>query len=113
MPELTALSLLETDTVEIRDVWCEGRHAHRSGEECTIATYLVFPYRGVFVRHVGRDEAVAEANQVLLFNSCETYRVSHPVPGGDASVSLLVKHPVLDELAAGAGFRRCLAAFRR
>jgi hypothetical protein len=42
----------------------------------------VFPYRGVYVRHLGLDQAVAEANQVLFFNAGEGYRVSHPVPGG-------------------------------
>ena len=32
-------------------------------------THLVFPYRGVYVRHLGGDDAVAEANQVLFFNA--------------------------------------------
>jgi hypothetical protein len=90
MPEIAAQSLLKTNTVEIRDVYCQGRQVHQSDEECTSATVLVFPYRGVFVRHLGRDQAVAEANQVLFFNTSEGYRVSHPVPGGDASLSLVV-----------------------
>jgi len=47
----------------------------------------VVSYRGVYVRHLGHDQAVAEANQVLFFNAAEGYRVSHPVPGGDASLS--------------------------
>jgi AraC family transcriptional regulator len=105
MPEITAQSLLKTNTVEIRDVYCQGRHVHQSDEECTSATYLVFPYRGVFVRHLGRDQAVAEANQVLFFNTSESYRVSHPVPGGDASLSLVITDPVLRELAPGALLR--------
>jgi AraC family transcriptional regulator len=105
MPEIVAHSLLRTDSVEIRDVCCEGRHAHLSEAECTDATYLVFPYRGVFVRHLGHDQAVAEANQVLFFNNAETYRVSHPVPGGDASLSLLIGDSLLSELAPGALLR--------
>jgi AraC-like DNA-binding protein len=60
---------------------------------------MVFPYRGIFIRHLGGDDAVAEANQVLFFNAHDGYRVSHPVPGGDASVDLVVSQPVLDELA--------------
>ena len=83
MPEIIAQSLLTTDTVTIRDVCCHGRQAHLSAEEWTTATELVFPYRGVFVRHLGPDQAVGEANQVLFFNSGESYRVSHPVAGGD------------------------------
>lgn len=114
MPEIIAQSLLATDTIEIRDVCCQGRHAQLSGEECTTATHLVFPYRGVFVRHLGRDRAIAEANQVLFFNTGESYRVSHPVPGGDASVSLAISDAVLRELAPKALLRDGpVPAFRR
>jgi AraC-like DNA-binding protein len=59
----------------------------------------VFPYRGVYVRHLGHDQAVAEANQVLFFNAAEGYRVSHPVLGGDASLVLVISEPQLRELA--------------
>lgn len=102
MAEIDAHSLLTTDIVEISDVCCLGRHALQSGEEYATATNIVFPYRGVFVRHVGRDQAVAEANQVLFFNASEGYRVSHPVPGGDACVNLVIAEAVLRELAPGA-----------
>ena len=50
-------------------------------DEFTSDLRLVFPYRGVFVRHVGDDQAVAEPGQVLFFNAGEAYRISHPVPG--------------------------------
>lgn len=99
MPEVVARSLLNTQTVAIRDVLCAGRCRHQSDEESTSATHMVFPYRGIYVRHLGGDDAVAEANQVLFFNAHEGYRVSHPVPGGDASLDLVVSEPVLDELA--------------
>jgi AraC family transcriptional regulator len=36
---------------------------------------------------------------VLFFNSHEGYRVSHPVAGGDASLTLIVSEPLLRELA--------------
>ena len=68
MSQFTVQMLLDTGTVRVRDVVCSGECRHRSEEECTAATHLVFPYRGVFVRHVGRTDAVAEANQVLFFN---------------------------------------------
>jgi len=51
------------------------------------------------VRHLGRDDAVAEANQVLIFNAAEAYRVSHPVPGGDACLNLIINELPLRELA--------------
>jgi AraC-like DNA-binding protein len=75
---------------------------------------LVFPYRGVYVRHLGSDQAVAEANQVLFFNATEGYRVSHPVPGGDASLTLIISATLLQELSP-CGFLRESAepAFRQ
>lgn len=110
MSEFTVQSLLKTPSVGVRDVYCRGSCRHQSAEECAGTTQLVFPYRGVYVRHMGRDEAVAEANQVLFFNAGEPYRVSHPVPGGDASLTLIVDEPLLRELTPP-GFLRDGAAF--
>jgi AraC family transcriptional regulator len=110
MSEFTVQSLLKTPSISVRDVYCRGSCRHQSAEECAGTTQLVFPYRGVYVRHMGRDEAVAEANQVLFFNAGEPYRVSHPVPGGDASLTLIVEEPLLRELTPP-GFLRDGAAF--
>src|SRR6516164_11659928 len=90
VPEFVVHSLLKSATVRIRDTYCRCSCRHQSAEECTTTTQLVFPYRGVYVRHLGADQAVAEANQVLFFNARESYRVSHPVTGGDASLSLAI-----------------------
>lgn len=98
MTELVVDDLLETQTVAIRDVVCDGNCRHKSPEECASATYLVFPYRGVYLRHLGRNDAVAEANQVLFFNNSESYRISHPVQGGDACLSIAVREDFLHEL---------------
>src|SRR5579872_6347229 len=98
MPELSVQFLLDSPTVTIRDVCCQGRCRDKSAEEWATATELVFPYRGVYVRHLGHDQAVAEPNQVLFFNSSEGYRVSHPVSGGDACLSLAISEPLLREL---------------
>jgi AraC family transcriptional regulator len=114
MSELVAQLLLQTPTVTVRDVCCRGSCRHQSAEECASATELVFPYRGVYARHLGRDQAIAEANQVLFFNSGEGYRVSHPVPGGDACLSLAISEPLLRELAPKALLREGAAlAFHR
>jgi len=99
MPEFAVHSLLKTPTVAITETYCQGSCRHESVEECTATTQLVFPYRGVYVRHVGDDQAVAEANQVLFFNATEGYRVSHPLPGGDASLTLVIGESQLRELA--------------
>jgi len=106
MSELSVSQLLSTKTLTLRDVVCGGECRHKSAEECAQVTQLVFPYRGVYVRHVGRVDAVAEANQVLFFNEGESYRISHPVSGGDACLSLTLDESLLRELAG----RRLLRA---
>ncbi len=98
-PEFAIDTLLETATVEIRDIYCRGTCRHKTPEECTSRVHLVFPYRGVYVRHVGNEQTVAEANQVMFFNPDEGYRVSHPLAGGDASLSLAIDEAQLRELA--------------
>src|SRR5712671_4855181 len=113
MPEFAVHSLLKTPTVAITETYCQGTCRHQSVEESTASTQLVFPYRGVYVRHVGNDQAVAEANQVLFFNATEGYRVSHPLPGGDASLTLVISELQLREMAPRAFLRDGAAlAFR-
>src|SRR5260370_34080996 len=91
--------MVKPPPVAIWNVCCERKCGDKRAEEWTAATELVFPYRGVYGRHVGNDQAVAEANQVLFFNASEGYRVSHPVSGGDACLSLAISEPLLRELA--------------
>jgi len=91
LSEFDVHSLLASPTVTIRDTYCRGTCRHQSAEECTLTTQLIFPYRGVYVRHVGQNQAVAEANQVLFLNAIEGYRVSHPVSGGDANITLVIE----------------------
>jgi AraC-like DNA-binding protein len=107
-------TLLRTRSLTVRDVTCAGQCRHQSAEECAGATELVFPYRGIFARHLGRDQTVGEANQVLFFNAAESYRVSHPVAGGDASLSLSIQEDLLREIAPPPLLQRgARLAFRR
>ena len=99
MPEFDARGLLETHTVAVWDVLCPGHLGHDGEEEIAETTHLVFPYRGIYVHHVGRARTVAEANHVLFINADEPYRVSHPVEGGDATLSIGVDAATLMELA--------------
>jgi len=99
MNQLSVTSLLQTRTVGVRDVACDGACRHRSPSECAASTFLVFPYRGAYVRHVGRRDAVAEANQVVFFNRDQDYAISHPVGGGDACLSVSIDEDLLAELS--------------
>lgn len=102
MSEFEVTRLLDTDAAHVRTVLCRGSCRHRGDEECTAVTHLVFPYRGLYLRHVGTDQSVADANHVLFFSAGEGYRVSHPVVGGDASLVLALSAPLLRELAPAA-----------
>ena len=102
MSEFEVSRLLDTGTVAVRNVRCRGTCRHRSAEECAAATHLVFPWRGTYLRHVGDEQSVADANHVLLFNADQGYRVSHPIEGGDDSLVLAVSPALLRELAPGA-----------
>ncbi|RDJ14494.1 helix-turn-helix domain-containing protein [Rhizobium grahamii] len=99
MTQFSTELLLKTKTVTIRDVVCNGACRHKSDEECAHKTSLVYPYRGVFMRHVGRNDTVAEANQMLFFNAAQGYRISHPIDGGDACIDLSIDDALLAELA--------------
>ncbi|MDK1375455.1 MULTISPECIES: AraC family transcriptional regulator [unclassified Sinorhizobium] len=99
MSQFSCQTILATSTVTLRDVVCDGSCRGRSAEECAHSTSLVYPYRGVFMRHVGRSDTVAESNQVLFFNHGEEYRISHPIAGGDACLDVKVSEEVLAELA--------------
>jgi len=99
MAQFSTDLLLKTKTVAIRDIVCNGECRHKSDEECAHKTSLVYPYRGVFMRHVGRSDTVAEANQMLFFNAGQGYQISHPVEGGDACIDLSIDEALLAELA--------------
>ncbi|UHQ22830.1 AraC family transcriptional regulator [Lysobacter sp. 5GHs7-4] len=114
MSDFAVARLFDSGTVAVRDVLCSGQCRHRSAEECASATHLVFPYRGLYLRHVGQDQSVADANHALLFNAGEGYQVSHPVLGGDASLVLAISQPLLRELAPNSLLhRRDELGFRR
>jgi AraC-like DNA-binding protein len=114
MSQFSTALLLKTKTVTIRDVVCNGECRHKSDEECTHKTSLVYPYRGVFMRHVGRNDTVAEANQMLFFNAGQGYRISHPIEGGDACIDLAIDESMLEELAPKEQVQRDPAfSFRR
>lgn len=99
MPELAVHLLYDAPSLAIRDMQCRGTCRHRSAEECASETHLAFPYRGVFLRHVGRGESVGEANQLIFFNAGEDYSISHPADGGDSCLSFRLGDAVLQELA--------------
>ncbi len=94
VPALRSTCLLDTPSVAVRDVHCPGGCHHPGNEECVASDRLVFPYRGVYVRHIAAECALADTQHVLLFRAGEGYRISHPLRGGDASLVVELSPPV-------------------
>lgn len=99
MTDLTVHELLKTSLIEVHDVISAGSGRDQGEVALVPRTQLVFPYRGTYRHHAGDDEVVADASQVLFFNAGEPYRISHPHPGGDASLVLVVDEAMLREIA--------------
>jgi AraC-like DNA-binding protein len=106
MSSVIATQLLDSPSLSVRDISCDGACKHRSSTECATSTAIVFAYRGTFVRHLGRDEAIAEPNQVLFFNAGQEYSISHPVVGGDACLSLAVDDELMREIVPSSKIER-------
>ena len=60
---------------------------------------VVFPYRGILVWHVGGDDVIGDANQVLFVSGGEGYRLSDPLSGGFAELIVTPEPDVLAKLA--------------
>jgi len=80
---LRVASLYQSPTLTVRDVQCRPHGPECSCEEFSLRHEIVFPRSGLFVKHVRKQDVVADANHVLFFKTGESYRVSHPLPGGD------------------------------
>jgi AraC-like DNA-binding protein len=92
--------LFRSGAVSITDVCCRPDACACGPEEYSDITTIVFPRAGAFVRHVGRQQVLANCNHVLFFRSGETYRVSHPVRDGDDCTSLSFDPAILADAAS-------------
>ncbi len=92
--------LFASDVVTIFDVCCRAKESACGPKEESFEPSMVIPRRGVFVKHVGSDQLVGDANCTMFFNPGETYRVSHPIAGGDDCLSFHFSPSVLREAFA-------------
>src|SRR5262245_37470025 len=88
----------ESPLVRVREVICRPHDSACSCLECSDEHTIVFVRRGAFVKHVRGRAVVADANQVMVFQRGEEYRVSHPIPGGDDCLSFWLPDSILHEM---------------
>jgi AraC family transcriptional regulator len=76
-------------TLRLHRVSCRPSGIACGPVELVSTDVIVFPLRGLFVKHARRDERiVADGCHALLFSAGEPYRVSHPLEGGDECLVL-------------------------
>src|SRR5262249_2968678 len=60
---------------------------------------VCLPYSGLFIWHVGRDDVVGDANQVLFVAGGEPFTLSEPAPHGYGELIVTPGLPLLGDLA--------------
>jgi AraC-like DNA-binding protein len=96
-------ALLIDSPVSLVENYQRDRHEKSPAGFCELYQ-VCLPYRGLGVWHVGRDDVVADANQVLFVRGGESYRMSGPVVGGYAELIITPANEILAEtFGAGPG----------
>lgn len=95
--------LFRGSRLAIENVCCRAVSPECSDTECNRRPSIAFVRSGVFRKHMGREEVLADANHVVFFNAGEEYRVSHPVGGGDDCTSFSFDAQSLADFARDLG----------
>jgi AraC-like DNA-binding protein len=102
---MNARTLLLTSPIGlVENVVAAGSSRRPSAEDFSPDFQVAFPYRGLFIWHVGHDHVVGDTNQILFVTGGEAYRASGPRPGGYAELIITPAMPVLSEITEAAGF---------
>jgi AraC family transcriptional regulator len=88
IPTLRYTTLGQGNGLGVHHVACRAPASPAGDDEPVETAHVILPRRGLFRIHLGTRVLAAEANTALFFNAGESYRVSHPVDGGDACLLL-------------------------
>jgi AraC family transcriptional regulator len=91
--------LFESPVGLVERVECHGPRRPQSAEDYSPDFQIAFPYRGVFVWHVGHDAVVSDPNQVLFIRGGEPFRLGDYRPDGFAEVIVTPAQSVLRQVA--------------
>src|SRR5262249_13183400 len=98
----TKLLILPSGLVEDVKGTIGGRRP--SAEDFSPEFQIALPYRGVFTWHVGGDEVICDANQILFVTGGEAFRVSGPPGSRYAELILTPTFSALSEMVERTGF---------
>jgi AraC-like DNA-binding protein len=93
--------LLQSRVGLVEDWRSSGVGLRRSKEGFSADFQVCLPYRGLFVWHVGNDDVVGDANQVLFVSGGESYRLSQPRSSDYAELIITPDPELLEEISGG------------
>ncbi len=97
LPQLHCDTIFSSEVVAVTCVCCRPNERGCGAPEAAVGHQVVIPHSGVFVKHIGRTQVVANPAIVVFFTEGREYRVSHPVGDGDDCTSLRFAPDVLHE----------------
>jgi AraC family transcriptional regulator len=95
----TRTRIFESPLGSVDHLECVNRDRRKSPEGFSPEFQICLPYDGLFVWHVGNDDVVAEANQVLFVSGGEAFQVSQPIGGRYRELIITPAVSILAELA--------------
>jgi hypothetical protein len=105
--------LIDSSIALVEDWTTQEVPLTRSAEDYSPRTQICFPYRGVFIWHVGGQDIVGDANQVLFVPPGEAFRLSQLHRDGCSELIVTPRPDVVAELI-GSVERPCVhPLFRR
>src|SRR5262245_38357006 len=97
-------TLISSSSGLVEDVADPASRRGLGAEDFSPQFQLSFPYRGVFIWHVGLDQVVGDANQILFVTGGEAFRLSTPRPGGFSELIVTPTQSALREVSEASGF---------
>lgn len=98
-PRVTRTRLLQSGVGLVENLRSAGARPAGDDRGYSPAFQVCLPYRGLFVWHVGDDEVIGDANQVLFVTGGESFHVSQPRAGQYAELIITPNPEILAELA--------------
>lgn len=88
---------MSLSALSVHDYLCPGA-PRRCAEEIAIASEIVLPRHGVFVRRNRFGRGLADPTSIMLFDRNDPFEVEHPVQQRDTSTVLSLSDKFVDEL---------------
>lgn len=90
--------LMDSGIAVVEDWATKNVPLTKSAEDYSPKTQICFPYRGAFIWHVGSQEIVGDANQILFVAPAEEFKVSQLHKEGCGELIVTPRPDVVDEL---------------